>query len=341
MTRKSFRKTVISVIAVMTVALVIFGFAAVNKVNAVSIQPPLSIWIDPPVLNLTTTNTHVGDKFNVTVWINDANDTFSVAVFNWQVTVGFNTTWLTWTRAGYTGTGKSQFFANLTTIPVSPVLTVNNEVQFGESLFSGGVVGNGTLCWIEFQITMAPNETTGTLTSPLEFHGAPSSDTFVLTEDVNTVSSLVVYNATVNYSLPPPDDVPPTIENVQRTPSGDVSENQSVTVTADITDNAGGSGVANATLSYSTDNMTWTDAAMTQNGNTWSGDVPGQLNGTRVWYKITAFDNAGNNATKYETDMTPYYYDVVPEFASAVLIIMMVALTATMIACRKRFIRLP
>lgn len=339
--RKSFKKSVISVIAIMTVALVIFGLAAINNVRAVEIQPPVSMWIDPPTLNFTTANTHVGNKFNVTVWVNSANSTLSVPVFVWQVMVGFNTTLLTWTRAGYTGAGKSQFFEGLQTIPVTPVLTANNEVKFGESLFSGGAVGNGSLCWIEFQIMMAPNETTGTLSSALEFHGAPNDDTYLLTEDVNTVPSLVVYNATVNYSLPPPDTTPPTIENVQRTPSGDVSENESVAVSADITDNTEGSGVANASLGYSIDNVTWTNATMTSSGNTWTGNITGQLNGTTVWYKITAFDNAGNNATKYESDTIPYHYDVIPEYTTAVLVIMLMTLAATMIAYRKKFVRLP
>jgi hypothetical protein len=186
----------------------------------------------------------------------------------------------------------------------------------------------------------APNQTTGTLNSVLSLSGAPISDTFLLDPDLNTLSSLSVYNATYSYSLPPPDTTPPDIGVPSRTPSGNVPENGTVTIAANITD-IGGSGVANATLSYTIDNSTWTNTTMTFSGNTFTGTIPGKLNGTRVWYKIKAFDVAGNNATKYESGTTPYHYDVVPEFMTAVLIVMLTGLAGAMVVYRKKLVRLP
>ena len=340
MVKKSFKKSVTSTIAIMTVALAIFGVAAVNNAYAVDIQPPVSMWIDPPTVNFTTGDIHVNDKFNVTVWLNTANGTVSQPVFTWQLMLTFDPTLLTYTRADYTGTGKSQFFGTLNTVPVSPIISAGS-VTFGETLISGNKSGNGSLCWIEFEIMTAPNEATGTLNSVLSLSGAPISDTFLLDPDLNTLSSLSVYNATYSYSLPPPDTTSPTIDAPLRTPSGGVPENGTVTIAANITDNVGGYGVANATLSYTIDNSNWTDATMNSSGNTWTGTIPGKLNGTRVWYKITAFDGAGNNATKYENGTTPYHYDVVPEFMTAVLVVMLTGLAGAMVVYRKKFVRLP
>jgi len=343
MVKKSFKKSVTSTIAIMTVALAIFGVAAVNKAYAVDIQPPVSMWIDPPTKNFTTATFNVGDKFNVTAWLNTANSTYNVAIYAWQIMIEFDQNLLTCTRAGFTGGVTSEFLAGHTTIGVTPTITTTS-ITHGESLIGEAQAsGNGSLCWIEFEMMMAPNETTPTLSSNLNFTGVPNSDTFITnaTEPTTTYGQLVAYNATVNYSLPPPDTTPPTIDAPLRTPSGSVPENETVTISANITDNVGGSGVANATLSYTIDNSTWTDAAMTSGGSTWTGTVPGQLNGTRVWYRIMAFDAAGNNATKYESGTTPYYYDVVPEFMTAVLIIMLIGLAGAIVVYRKKLVRLP
>ena len=336
MVKKNFKKSVTSTIAIITVALAIFGVAAANKAYAVDIQPPVSMWLDPPTFNFTTGDIHVNDKFNVTVWVNTENST----VFTWQAMVAFDPTLLTCTKAGYTGGAKSQFFEDFSPVGVAPNIK-GDSVTHGETLLTGAASGNGSLFWIELQIMMEPNETIGPLNSVLSLSGAPIDETFLLDPDLIPLSLLSVYNATYSYSLPPPDTTSPTIAAPLRTPSGGVPENGTVTIAANITDNVGGSGVINATLSYTIDNSTWTNAVMNSSGNTWTGTVPGKLNGTRVWYRITAFDGAGNNATKNENGTTPYHYDVVPEFMTAVLIVMMAGLAGAMVVYRKKFVRLP
>jgi hypothetical protein len=335
--QKSLKKSATGMIAIMTVIMVISAFAAINKAYAVDIQPPVSMWIDPPMNNFTTATTNVGDRFNVTVWINTDNGTLTT--FTWQLTIGFDSSFLTCTRAGYTAGTTSEFFQGMTTVPVQAVIT-NASIMTGESLMgSENKTGNASLCWLEFEIMSAPNQTTPTLSTNLNFTGAPDSDTFLLTPDLNTVVECVYYNATFNYSLPPPDTTPPTIGTVTRDPSGPVSENATVTVTANITDDVA---VYNATLSYTTDNSTWTNASMSNggSGSLYNGTIQGYLNGTIVWYYITAFDTAGNQAS---TPSAPYSasYNVVPEFTAAVLLVMLTILAGAMIAYRKKLVRLP
>jgi len=140
----------------------------------------------------------------------------------------------------------------------------------------------------------------------------------------------------------PPDTTLPTISAVTRDPSGaQVSENASVTVVATITDETGGSGVKNATVFYTIDNSTYTDVAMSSNGTTWTGVIPGQVNGTKVHFNVTAYDNAGNMATLDGFDVATYNYAVIPEFTVAILVAMFAILTVAMITYRKKLVRIP
>jgi hypothetical protein len=339
--QKSLKKSATGMIAIMTVVMVISAFATINKAYAVDIQPPISMWMDPPQINYTTATLNVGDKFNVTVWVNAQNDTVTQQVFTWQIKVGFDPSLLVCTGAGYSAGTISQFFQGQTTIPVTPVISAT-DVAFGETLLSGNKTGNASLCWIEFQVGAAPNDTTPTLSSNLEFMGLPTADTFLLDPDLNAVSSLVGYNATFNYSVAAADTTPPTIGEVSTTPSGnEIQENTAVSVNATITDDPAGSGVANAILSYTVDNgTTWTNVTLTSSGTTWSGTIPGQVNGAKVSYFITAIDNAGNSANT-PTGETAFSYNVIPEFTVAILIALMTLLTVAMIAYRKKLVRLP
>jgi hypothetical protein len=118
---------------------------------------------------------------------------------------------------------------------------------------------------------------------------------------------------------------------VTREPSGpQVPENQRVLVSANVTDAE--SGVRNATLEYTLDNSTdWSRAHATpmslsttlqpQNSLalSFNATIQGQSSGTRVRFRIVAYDFAGNNATiDGVIDTTTYL--VVPEFPSVVLL---------------------
>jgi len=81
------------------------------------------------------------------------------------------------------------------------------------------------------------------------------------------------------------------------------------TVTADISDDnpsGGNAGVASVTLSYSIDDGDFVDVPMTGTEPNFSADIPGQVPGTEITYKINAVDVEGLNAL----ETPPYSYSI-------------------------------
>lgn len=133
------------------------------------------------------------------------------------------------------------------------------------------------------------------------------------------------------------DDIPPSIGSPVQDPAEDVEPHQTVTVTVNVTDD--GTGLYNATLWYDIDNgTTWTILNMMEiSTNNYQAAIRGYENCTGVTYKIIAYDNAGNNATK---DNNGYYYKyhVIPEFPSTIIlpVLMLTTLIATILLKKKR-----
>jgi parallel beta-helix repeat protein len=145
-----------------------------------------------------------------------------------------------------------------------------------------------------------------------------------------------------NYPLmepwsPPEDKTAPTIETPLCIPSGDVPLNQEVTVTVNVTDTE--SEVKNVTLSYKLGNATsWTNLLMNYNetSHLYEIIIPGQPNQTLVYYKIIAFDNAENMATK-DNAGEYYVYNVVPEhFALIALLLFMIVLSLIIVYAKRK-----
>jgi hypothetical protein len=134
------------------------------------------------------------------------------------------------------------------------------------------------------------------------------------------------------------DITPPTIGTLSQSPSGDVSEGQLVKVSAPIAD--GGTGVMNATLSYSDDNgSSWkTPLLMTHNSTTslYEAVILGHVSGTLIKYEIKAYDIAGNLMT--ENNAGQYYsYQVIPEFPiKYVMPLFLLAITLCVLTYRKK-----
>jgi len=331
MTKGKNKSSLVAAISILAISLMICGFFSVT-VRA-EIPPAVSLWVEPANMNITTAAYAIGDKFNVTVWVNTEVNSSYVKIYAWQVLLSFNSSLLNVTRAGYTAGGTSQFFSGHTTISL-PVNYRADSVLIGENLQSDDFKApdNGSLCWIEFQIRAAPTGN-NTLTCPLKIN---NTDTFMLDPDQFVVPDVILHDGVYNFAIPPPDTTPPTIANVSRDPSTDqVAENTTVTVSANITDNPDGSGVKNATLWYSTDNATWTTVAMEYSSGLWTGTIPGQANGTTVWYKISAFDNAENIRID-DNNHVNYSYPVVPEFTTMFLLIILAAATVAMLFYRKK-----
>jgi parallel beta-helix repeat protein len=132
------------------------------------------------------------------------------------------------------------------------------------------------------------------------------------------------------------DKTYPTIETPSRTPDGDVSPDQSVKVSVNVTDAL--SQVKNVTLYYTiNDGETWTDLPMNHTtSNLYEATIPPQQAGTTVRFKIVAYDHAGNTATLDGTE--PYcVYQVIPEFPSSLIlpIFMIITLLAAIAYKRK------
>jgi len=130
------------------------------------------------------------------------------------------------------------------------------------------------------------------------------------------------------------DDIPPEISDPVQNPSEDVQPFQNVTVTVTVTDY--GTGVQNVTLLYSLDNgTTWTPLNMIEvSPNTYQTTIPGYENCTWVTYKIVAYDNAGNNATKDNFGFN-YKYHVIPENSFILLLLLTLITVATFMVSSK------
>jgi hypothetical protein len=127
------------------------------------------------------------------------------------------------------------------------------------------------------------------------------------------------------------DANPPWIETPIQNPPDNVTIEQEVKISANITDLE--TGIKNATLYYSTNNGTsWTPIEMQYNATTKLYEtiypIPAQPLDTCILYKITAYDNAENQYT--EDNAGSYYvYSVIPEYT---MLLPLLFMTATLIA---------
>ena len=121
------------------------------------------------------------------------------------------------------------------------------------------------------------------------------------------------------YAFGPPHlSQPPNIGVPSREPSGDIMQDQEVTVLVNVTDVE--NNINNVTLSYTTNNGTsWLNLQMNHNSTTglYGATIPGQQAGTWVKYKITAFDTAKNQAVNDNAEKY-YAYQVISKVPSAI-----------------------
>jgi PKD repeat protein len=133
------------------------------------------------------------------------------------------------------------------------------------------------------------------------------------------------------------DITPPIISMVTQSPPNDVGIAQLVNVSASIVDV--GTGVKNASLTYSHDNGSSWERPRPMIYNSTSGlyetIILGHIYGTRIIYKITAYDNAGNVVT--ENNAGQYYsYEVIPEFSTIFAILLFSLMTLAVMVCKRR-----
>jgi parallel beta-helix repeat protein len=157
-----------------------------------------------------------------------------------------------------------------------------------------------------------------------------SFDHWLLDGEKRTENPITIIMDT-NYTLVAyfTDDIPPEISNpIQDPPPDNVQPLQNVTVTVNVTDY--GTGIKNVTLWYSLNNgTTWTPLNMTEiSAGNYQAIIQGYENCTWVTYKIIAYDNAGNNATK-DNNGYGYQYHVIPEYPFTPILILLILTTLT------------
>jgi len=192
--------------------------------------------------------------------------------------------------------------------------------------------GKRTAAVITLQVEKEPTMAEGFLETALEIYVSKAGK--AVDTDVEPIPHVVEDGY---FKLEFIDDIPPSIEPPSRDPAGDVSPDQEVEVSVNVTD--AHSGVKNVTLSYTTDEgVSWSNVTMSYNSGTslYEGTIPGQSANATVEFKIVAFDNSNNSAV--EDNAGAYYvYVVIPEFQTLLsLFVTIFVITALITLIKKR-----
>jgi maltose-binding protein MalE len=130
---------------------------------------------------------------------------------------------------------------------------------------------------------------------------------------------------------------PPRITDIKKAPDLDYyPEWSEVKISATVSDE--GSGVKNATLYYRTNrDSAFTAVPMEYNflQQVYEATLPGQPAGTTVEFYILAYDRAGNIAVENNSGIY-YNYQVVPEFPSSTILLLMLITCLTIAILLKR-----
>jgi hypothetical protein len=155
-----------------------------------------AMWVEPSSITFTPANASVGQKFNVTVWLNMTTD-----VFCYQIALCYNRTQLKALRGGFTAAPTSQFMEGHITSISGPVIDTsflgNGSVLAFESCYGDDYIPepqHGSLLWIECEILKMPLEGEA-YTSKFDVTAEYPANTFVWDPDLADVS-ITTYDAT-------------------------------------------------------------------------------------------------------------------------------------------------
>jgi len=129
------------------------------------------------------------------------------------------------------------------------------------------------------------------------------------------------------------DISPPIIETPTRVPAGEVEPYEEVAVSVNVTDAF--SDIETVILSFQ-NNTSWHNVTMEFNPATslYEAGIPGQPADTFVKYKIIAYDEAGHFDVN-DHEQTYYVYTVIPEILSAIILLLLFAVTMFLVAFKK------
>lgn len=145
--------------------------------------------------------------------------------------------------------------------------------------------------------------------------------------------------SSLTYSYTVSDPIPPHIATVQWTPAKP-GANETVDVSANITEPVNASGVRAVLFSFIDCFGQWWNTTMTYDGQSglWSVTVPQQPHNTTVKFYLIAYDNAGNAAVG--NNLGEYYsYIVLPEFSSFMILLVIPVFTTLAAIITKRKLR--
>lgn len=131
----------------------------------------------------------------------------------------------------------------------------------------------------------------------------------------NTTSKQVIIDDITWTSFDGPANNPPVITNITQTPDTDIMDDQTVSVSADVTDSDGT--LASVVLNWGTEsgNLVNSIPMSVSSGDTYTTDtdIPAQVGGTTVFYAITATDDLAAETTSAEQSYTVVLLDPVLE----------------------------
>ena len=135
------------------------------------------------------------------------------------------------------------------------------------------------------------------------------------------------------------DTRPPNLSNKQQNPPGNIIDPPQP-VNIRVTASDAHSGIKSVILSYRTseDNITWSnwiEITMNQiDANTWEQTIPQQTPIKYVQYKITAYDQLNNYSSLPSN--TYYYYEVIPEYPAAMLLMLFISMTILIMLVKRK-----
>ncbi|MEM2994796.1 MAG: CARDB domain-containing protein [Candidatus Bathyarchaeia archaeon] len=143
-------------LTILSIAFLLLNILPVYAIVPSEPHPANAIWIEPSTITLTDYN--IGDKFNITAYLNMTTlEEGAIGITAWQVVVYYNTTYIKATRVGFTGPGYtvSELFSGHSTVPSTKIEPSKSRVGCGETLLGADYVPVpvvASLCWIEFEV---------------------------------------------------------------------------------------------------------------------------------------------------------------------------------------------
>jgi hypothetical protein len=323
-----------------------YDVAATNiTLEKTTVESGSSLWINATVEN----HGCFEEMFNATLKANNtavqtqmttlANGSSTTLTFNWNTT-GYTLGYYAISAyaeplPGETDLADNTFIDGPVQIGQAPTITIllpENKTYAATSIPLNFTL-NGTTFWIGYSLDGAANVTvTGNTTLT-----ALPNDHHHVTVYANDTAGFMGASNTVYFAV---DTIAPNITAVtQAPPKNNVTPQDAVIINATIIDNL--SGVKQVLLNYTYTNSSgsWNRLVNMTNlgGNIWNATIPPYPYLTNVTYVMIAEDNVGNKITTEEMGYT-YQYDVIPEFAIAIILplSMLAALLAAIAYGKKR-----